>query len=957
MTIMVVSNNEWCFYYPVLPNVEISSDQLEYVYGKKDNTSIPLEFRKIQNKTPYFEKRYAEAICKVELNEKYAMLLTKTGKVYLHPINDQYFSDPNGHIMMFPETFNNSEPEYTITDATLTNYFLVFSTDTGKILHYDLEEFLMINEFNNANPIHKLVHQPGIGNKLIFIDSNYNAFITSPLSDVSILIPSWTKNFKGALWETNPQPGINVFVAWTESSIFTFSFNSMTLKGPQCYQVSLGPTHLPYGFNPIYFSQGRLICQSLSGKMETVVLNSHKSYTPEKFLTVFPTEAEQGAALKLLYVVGKKEVLWSLYPTVKSSTAWLMLAEALLKSLEVKAAKRIYRQILGDVGMVMNLERIEVVEERIELLGHIAVLFEDFNLAQVKMIGINKKQCFLNSSQPKEALYLRMDLLDWEQALQLATKFAPEELSTICYEYACQYEMDGKYGEAHTKYEQAIQAFKEYNQNNSELADHGFLCEAGLIRMTMAVGDLPKGMAMLSEVTNKTLLEDCVEILESLKQYSEAGILLERAGLWERAAECWIKSEGQYAEAAGAYERAQDYDSVIRILVDQLHDIEGGAILVRKTQARESAKQLAAIFLKERNFEATIEFYLIAGLQSQAFELAKQQDYMVYFGSLVKDEASTDLLSDIAQYFEFKGNYLEAGKYHLHALHYSEALKMFLQCPVLDGTPIDLAINTIGEAKNDSLTHELIDYLMGERDGVPKDAKYIFKLYMSLGQFKEAARTAVIIAREEQVLGNYRAAHDLLFDNYRQLKLTGASIPAELNRMLMLIHSYILVKTLVRIDEHLLGAQMLMRVSNHISKFPAHIVPILTSTVIECHRAGLKKEAFDYASMLMRPEYRQKVDAKFKRKIEQIIRRPEKEEVQPNYTPCPYCDAPVMETSLDCTECKSNIPYCIATCGFDLIVEDIRIIEHPLEKVPKYDESASEIVRKETNFGTGGLAA
>ena len=41
-----------------------------------------------------------------------------------------------------------------------------------------------------------------------------------------------------------------------------------------------------------------------------------------------------------------------------------------------------------------------------------------------------------------------------------------------------------------------------------------------------------------------------------------------------------------------------------------------------------------------------------------------------------------------------------------------------------------------------------------------------------------------------------------------------------------------------------------------ISKFPKHVVPILTSTIIECNRAGLKKTAFEYAAMLMRPEYR-----------------------------------------------------------------------------------------------------
>lgn len=50
------------------------------------------------------------------------------------------------------------------------------------------------------------------------------------------------------------------------------------------------------------------------------------------------------------------------------------------------------------------------------------------------------------------------------------------------------------------------------------------------------------------------------------------------------------------------------------------------------------------------------------------------------------------------------------------------------------------------------------------------------------------------------------------------------------------------------------------------------VVPILTSTVIECHRSGLKNSSFSYAAMLMRPEYRQKIDLKYKKKIEQIVR-------------------------------------------------------------------------------------
>ena len=77
---------------------------------------------------------------------------------------------------------------------------------------------------------------------------------------------------------------------------------------------------------------------------------------------------------------------------------------------------------------------------------------------------------------------------------------------------------------------------------------------------------------------------------------------------------------------------------------------------------------------------------------------------------------------------------------------------------------------------------------------------------------------------------------------------------------------------LIRSENHYQAAKMLIRVSSNISKFTAHTVPILTSTVVECYRAGLKKAAFHHGSILMRPEYRQKIDQKFKRKVEQIIR-------------------------------------------------------------------------------------
>ena len=211
---------------------------------------------------------------------------------------------------------------------------------------------------------------------------------------------------------------------------------------------------------------------------------------------------------------------------------------------------------------------------------------------------------------------------------------------------------------------------------------------------------------------------------------------------------------------------------------------------------------------------------------------------------------------------------------------------------------------------------------MGEVDGVPKDAKYLFRLYMARKQYKEAAKTAVIIAREEQAAGNYRNSHDVLFNMYQELCRHRITIPWEMAHNLMVLHSYTLARLQVRRGDHLTAARMLLRVAANISKFPSHIVPILTSTVIECHRSGLKNSAFTHAATLMRPEYRKDIDEKYRKKIEAIIRKPQRTEEAERSTRCPYCPNEVPESDLYCSQCKNSLPYCVAT-GYHITPTDL----------------------------------
>ena len=99
---------------------------------------------------------------------------------------------------------------------------------------------------------------------------------------------------------------------------------------------------------------------------------------------------------------------------------------------------------------------------------------------------------------------------------------------------------------------------------------------------------------------------------------------------------------------------------------------------------------------------------------------------------------------------------------------------------------------------------------------------------------------------------------------------------------LMVLHSYTLARLQVRRGDHLTAARMLLRVAANISKFPSHIVPILTSTMIEGHRSSLKNSAFTHAATLMRPEYRKDIDEKYRKKIEAIIRKPQRTATSPS---------------------------------------------------------------------------
>src|SRR3546814_177274 len=128
------------------------------------------------------------------------------------------------------------------------------------------------------------------------------------------------------------------------------------------------------------------------------------------------------------------------------------------------------------------------------------------------------------------------------------------------------------------------------------------------------------------------------------------------------------------------------------------------------------------------------------------------------------DVCSSDLISNedalkAAAYFEKQQAFGKAGRLYSVCGHYQKALNLFLQC---GDKEINTAIEVVGKARSDELAYQLIDFLMGDKDGVMKDANYVYKLYMALGNYKDAAKTALIIAKQDHESGNYQRAHAVL---------------------------------------------------------------------------------------------------------------------------------------------------------------------------------------------------
>ena len=905
---------------------------------------------------------YLSGVDAVEINHAVCAVLC-SGIVSVHlidPENKQAHESEGGYRHLNSESMPQFPPERdadagSATCMKLSEKFLIYGTSSGLISFYSLQDNSMLAGCELRHHIGiSAVFPNASATRVVFIDATGEGFVYNPVDSHVMPIENFPPGVTLVLWDTIDS---HVFVAATDTELCTYAYTDLSIHGPRVEMV--GPltvedsgdidmqglsTELPAGYAPIVVNAGVVTCQMESAQLGRVMLGTHEMLHAEGNGSFQFTSERFTQALAL----ARLKDAWDLALLLKSSAHWLALSNTAMERMDVSMATRVYRE-LGDAGMVMALEKLKFIEDKHELAGHMLMLFCNYAQAQ---------EMFLLSPAPQEALSMRRDLLHWDQALKLAETLAPEQLPIISIEYAQQLEFKSEYQAALEMYVSAQRGLDEKQRmidggelmledELEELAQRQRKCFGGIARMTLRVGNIPKGVQMVLRDGDAELCKECADILVGLKQGADAAKLYLKAECYEEAASIYIlakdfraaaplmknikssrlhlqyarakEGERDFEEAAIAFERAGDMDSVVRIYLQHLGRIQKGFAIVRETGSAEAANIAARHCQGVNDFKGAIEFLLMANRAPDAFEVATAHDQMEIFEDVLGDKGTTKDYEAIAKYYETKHNMPKAAHYYSMCTLYHKALKLYMQS---NEEYIDKAIEVVGKARSDMLTHSLIDFLMGEADGVPKDPKYIFRLYMALGNYPQAAKTAMIIARQEQQVGNYKIARNTLYETYHELEVRNIKVPLALRKSLLLLHSYLIVKKLIRMKAAADSARMLLRVAQNISQFPSHQVQILTSTVIQCARAGLKKSSHEYASILMRPEYRSSIDEKFKRKIEGIVRkRGSAEDLPEEMTENPYTGELLECTALVCPTTHNVIPFCIVT-GQHMVLND-----------------------------------
>ncbi|CAD8104509.1 unnamed protein product [Paramecium primaurelia] len=831
------------------------------------------------------------------------------------------------------QQFPPNDQEKPILHIGLTRHFLFLLDSQSKIRVYNFLEKQFIIEFNNDYNLTKIFPNFS-GTRSICINNKGQGFLFETSLEILTKIPIFPEKTERIIWD---QQDPNLFVTQEDILLTTYIVNKNNLKQEMVHPVleylshedlhkptDPSVTKIEKGVQVLSLTNGTLKCFTTTRNVIGQPLLSHSYLNQYKG----SNDANDGHFRYFLQNLAlfKFANAHKAAVNLKNLKLFDTFGRKCLENLEFDVAQKAF-QSANNISMVMMIQSFKHETEKTLLFAYVAMILGQHDLAQ---------DLFLKSSYRLGALELRSDIQDYVNALSLARKIAPEQEPFICKRLGIQIETQGNNPEAVKMYEMAMLNEKLHDSKTVEI--HNQQCVAGIARCSIKMGDILRGSSLSRQIQDPLILQEIALVCENMKFQVEAAELYEQAGCIEKAATIYItqkmfkqaaplmnkvkspkllilyakakESEGAFKEAENVYEKAEDWENVVRLNLNQLNNIERAKFILRNKCKTVSLALMVAQYCERRGSKAeAVEFLILAEKKEQAFALAQNFNEMDSYVEHMKAFSLEERLQ-VAQYFEGKNQLDKAAFHYEKAQDPLKALRLYQQA---GEEFINDMIDLVARNKQDNLIQNLSDYINGDTDDIPKDPIYSLKLQKAIGNLQAVGRIAITIAASEQECGKYKEAHQFLYETCDDLKSSGNQIPFDLYQKLMTLHSYTLVKKIMKLEEHEDLAKLLDRVCKSISQFPNGATNILTMAVIEATKANFKSLAYQWAITLMKQEYRSQINEKFKTKIENIARKPIKEEIPDKKTPCPFCGEFVSEFCLDCPKCSNNIPFCIAS--------------------------------------------
>ena len=494
----------------------------------------------------------------------------------------------------------------------------------GTVEYFSLTDWAVLSgcELKHTVGI-KNIYPNANGTRAVVVDETGAGLLFNPVNGDLLEIPAFGESNdvpSAVLWDS---ADYGVFTSVHSQQFHTYIYAPVTINGAQITklgslriedngQIVTEPsaTEIPHGASPVLVFNGTVTCQLQNGTLTTITLETHRDLAPvgQASERLSFDDARRTFAPKL--ALSRLKEAWEAALIIRSDACWFALGGKAMEQMDIDMAVRVYRE-MGDAGMVMALEKIEDIQDKNLLAGHIQMLFSDCTQAQ---------EMFLASTRPVTALEMRRDLLHWDHALKLADTLAPEEVPSISIEYAQQLEFTGDYSSALQMYESALGGLDQQQQlwqvegkhaggsaaarpSEEALGLQRKQCHGGIARMLLRQGDLRRGVAMAQNSGDKQLCRDCGAILAGLRQYSDAAGLYELGEQYDKAVDIYIQSKNFMAASP----------LMDKIKIPKLHQ--------QFAKAKESVgdfaqagKQMPQVYLNESEYSVTCSVYIVGFL-------------------------------------------------------------------------------------------------------------------------------------------------------------------------------------------------------------------------------------------------------------------------------------------------------------------------------------------------------